>query len=370
MRIAHLVTQTRGGPVDHTVDVAAEQAALGHDVHLVSPDGQHLAAAAAAGVQVHVADMAGTRDLRGARDVAARVRSIAPDVLHAQDRRAGLVGRTLARPRGAGTVYTLHGVPDPMAYLVRGNDAVIPADRRVHVSNVVGERWLSRAPRSLVVTPCEAVAEFARDHLGIRADRVVAVPNGVAPDWAAAGTPTRAVTDDVTTVAWLGVMQPVKRVPALVAAAAQVPGVRLLLIGDGPERAAVEAAVERAGTADRVELAGFVDDPAPLLARADVLALPSGAEACPLAVLQAMASGLPVVASSVGGIPEVVRHGTDGLLVAPGDVDALRDALSTLHADPATRLTMGASARARLVDGFTVRHCADRLVEVYERVAS
>ncbi|WP_229052992.1 glycosyltransferase family 4 protein [Aeromicrobium sp. Leaf350] len=370
MRIAHLVTQTRGGPVDHTVDVAAEQVALGHDVHLVSPDGPHLAVAAAAGVHVHTASMTGTRDLRGARDVAARVRAIRPDVLHAQDRRAGLVGRTLARPRGAATVYTLHGVPDPMAHLVRGNDAVSPPDRRVHVSNAVGERWLSRVPRSIVVTPCEAVAEFARDHLGLRADRVVSVPNGVDPAWADLGSTNRLLTDDVTTVAWLGVMQPVKRVPELVAAAAAVPGVRLLLIGDGPERGAVEAAVARSGAADRIELVGFADDPAPLLARADVLALPSGAEACPLAVLQAMASGLPVVASSVGGIPEVVRHGVDGLLVAPGDAVALRDALRTMHVQPGDRRRMGESARARLLDGFTVRHCADRLLAVYEQVAA
>ncbi len=370
MRIVHLVTQTRGGPVDHAVDVAAEQAALGHDTHLVSPPGPHLAALAGRDVSVHVATMSSLRDARGARDVAARVRALAPDVLHCQDRRAGLVGRTVGRPRGAGTVYTLHGVPDPLAHLVRGNDVVAPDDRRVRATNAVGERWLSRAPRSVVVTPAEAVAEFARRHYGIRADRVVAVPNGVDPGWAVSPAPVTTAAEPSTTVVWLGVMQPVKRVPELVAAVAALPGVRLLLVGDGPERSRIEAAVADAGVADRVELTGYCDDPAPLLARADVLALPSGAEACPMAVLQGMASSLPVVASSVGGVPEVVRDGVDGLLVRPGDRVGLTAALGRLHADPAVRQQMGASARDRLVASFTVRHCAERLLDVYGRVAA
>jgi len=380
VRIVHLLTQTRGGPVDHAVDVAAEQAALGHDTHLVSPPGPHLAALAERGVDVHVATMSSLRDVRGARDVAERVRALAPDVLHLQDRRAGLVGRTLARPRGAGTVYTLHGVPDPLAHLVRGNDVVAPADRRVHLTNAIGERWLSRTPRSVVVTPAEAVAEFARAHFRIRADRVVAVPNGVAPEWAAVPVPARSsagssaevgtLDTSPTTVVWLGVMQPVKRVPDLVAAVAALPDVRLLLVGDGPERPSIEAAVAEAGIADRVELVGFQDDPAPWLARADVLALPSGAEACPMAVLQAMATGLPVVASSVGGVPEVVRDGVDGVLVRPGDREGLAAALGRLDTDPALRRQMGASARERLESSFTVRHCAERLLAVYERLAS
>ncbi len=117
--------------------------------------------------------------------------------------------------------------------------------------------------------------------------------------------------------------------------------------------------------ADRVTWLGLVDDPAPLLAEADVLALPSGAENLPLVVLQAMSSGAAVVASRVGGIPEAVRSDVDGLLVRPGDPAGLAAALRRLAADPALRDRLGAAARAAAVERFSVGTMTDRLLEVY-----
>lgn len=371
MRVVQLITQARGGPVDHAVDVAVELARLGHDSHLVGPAGDHMAATAAGGVRVHEVAIHSKTDVAGTRALARAVAGLRPDVLHCQDRRAGLAGRVLALATGTPTVYTLHGVPDPLAPLVPGNARITPASRRHRFDNLTLERLLARVPRSAVVTPCEALARYAREHVGIPAERVHAVANGVGPEWLAEPPgPTGQGEAGRARAVWLGVMQPVKRVPELVRAAAPVAGLDLVLVGDGPQWGRIEDAVTHCDVAARVELAGFRDDPAPLLRGADLMVLPSAAEACPMALLQAMACGLPVVASRVGGIPEMVRDGVDGVLVDSGDADGLTVALTALTDDPTRRRRLGANARQRVHERFTIGHCACGLLDVYEGVCA
>lgn len=367
MRIVQLYTQVRGGPVDHAFDVAAELARQGHQSHVVGPPTPRHAALAVAGVRAHVAQMPHKGDVIGATRLVRTLRALGPDVLHCQDRRAGLVGRLWGQTTNHATVYTLHGVPDALAHLVPGNSSVTPQTRRDRVGNLTGERLLGGVRRSATVTPCEALTTYARTHIGLPSDRVRTVHNGVNPTWLAPVPEPSA--DRPPTVVWVGVMQPVKRVPALVRAVAEVPGLQLVLVGDGPERARVEEAVRSAGVTDRVRLVGYQADPMPWLDAADLVALPSAAEACPMALLQGMARGLPVVASRAGGIPELVRDGHEGLLVPTGEHAALRDALSRLATDPALRTRMGAAARTRVEDDFAVEHCVSRLVDVYAGVA-
>jgi glycosyltransferase involved in cell wall biosynthesis len=369
MRVLQLITQDRGGPVDHAVEVAVELARQGHDSHLVSPPGPHLTPAVDQGVSVHVAGIDRAGDLRGAREVARVVAAVRPDVLHLQDRRAGLVGRAIACARSLPTIYTLHGVPDQLADLVPGNLPVAPARRRDRLRYLRLEGLLARTPRSAVVTPCRALASYAREHVGIAEQRVHAVPNGVGRSWlahpAATAEPDRAGPLRVT---WLGLMQPVKRVPDLVAAVDRVPGVRLRLVGDGPERPRIEAAVAASTHPDRVSFDGFRAAPAAVLADTDIVVLPSAAEACPMALLQAMALGVPVVATPVGGVPELVRDGVDGRLVTPGDVDGLARALADLTGDAGLRQQLGASARQRVRDHFAIDRTTRALVDVYQGV--
>jgi glycosyltransferase involved in cell wall biosynthesis len=367
MRVVQLITQARGGPVDHAADVAVELGRLGVDSHVVGPPGEYVDRIRDAGVRWHRAEIRDKLDLVGARHVARQVRSLAPDVVHGQDRRAGLVSRLLLRHGTDALVYTLHGVPDQLADLVPGNLRCGAPSTRDRIAYLTAERRLAQLRRSTVVAPCEALARYARDAVGIAPERVAVVPNGVAASMIAPAAPPAGVASHRTTTAlWLGLMQPVKRLPELVGAAAGVPGLRLTLVGDGPERADVERAVEAAGSRDRVHLVGYVADPAPYLAAADLLVLPSAAEACPLAVLRAMAAGLPVVASRAGGLPELVRDGVDGLLVPTGDDAALRAALAALAADPARRRRMGESARRRVTERFTVERCTRRLLDVYQ----
>jgi glycosyltransferase involved in cell wall biosynthesis len=357
----HLLTQGDGGPADHVADVAPLLAARGHDVTVVMPDGAAAARVDAAGVRRLATAVRHKTDVGGGAALVRSLRGLRPDVLHCQDRRAGLVGRTLGRGAVRGVVYTLHGVPESLGPLVPGNLAAAPVRRRDRVYYLTLERLLARTGR--VVVPSEALARYVREHVGVPAARVDMVRNGVdtarfAPDPAhSPGEPLRVV--------WLGLMVPVKRLDVLLAAVRDVPDMTLLLAGDGPLRGEVEQAARALG--GRVELPGFVRDPAPLLAGADAFVLPSAAENCPLALLQAMASGLPVVASRVGGIPEVVTDGETGLLVSPGDPVPLAAALRSLH-DPALRTSLGKAARAHAESALDLDTCVTGLERVYERV--
>ena len=122
---------------------------------------------------------------------------------------------------------------------------------------------------------------------------------------------------------WVGSMVTVKRVDLMLSALSQLPDVHLTLIGDGPLRAELEEIAGRLGIADRCRFLGHRSDVPAQLANHDVFVLSSAAENCPLALLEAMAAGCAVVASAVGGVPEIIRHGVDGLLFEPGSATAL-----------------------------------------------
>lgn len=363
MRVVQVLTQTSGGPVDHALDVARVLAARGHDSHVVGPANGRAAALAAHGVTWHVASMDHKRDVPGAADLVGRLRRLRPDVVHGQDRRAGWVVRGVAPLRRARCVYTLHGVPDGLSDLVAGNALAAPRRRRDRLLYLHGERLVTRWSGGVVVVPSQAVADYATQHARIPADRVRVVPNGVDPSsWTPSAPPTGR---GPVVVAWVGLLGAVKRVDLLLEAVERVPGVELLLAGDGPLRGEVEREVGRRGLTGRVRMLGMVDDVRPVLADADLFALTSDAENLPLALLQAMSSGLPVLATAVGGVPELVRDGVDGWLVPPGDVGATAAALVRAVGDPRRLVAMGSSARARVVGGWTLDHCVDGLLDVY-----
>jgi glycosyltransferase involved in cell wall biosynthesis len=145
--------------------------------------------------------------------------------------------------------------------------------------------------------------------------------------------------------------------------ARRLPSAHFLIAGDGPLRAAVQERIRRLRLEGRCTVAGVVAPSDHLMAAIDVLALTSRSEAAPLAVLEAMAAGKPVVATAVGDAPYQVRHGKNGL-VLPRERDHLADALIRL-ADPRTRLTLGAAGRERVARAFPLERMVERTAEVY-----
>jgi glycosyltransferase involved in cell wall biosynthesis len=155
---------------------------------------------------------------------------------------------------------------------------------------------------------------------------------------------------------------------AFAAIAGRHPGATLVMAGDG-ETEGARAAARAAGLADRVGVPGWVgrEEVARLLRGATVFALPSRIEGLPMSMLEAMAHALPVVVTPVGGIPDVVRDGVDGVLVRPDDREGLAAALDALLSDREGAARMGAAARRRMADEFELRVVAERVAEVVER---
>ncbi|WP_353473411.1 glycosyltransferase [Salipiger sp. H15] len=170
---------------------------------------------------------------------------------------------------------------------------------------------------------------------------------------------------------FVGRLAGVKGVPLLLRALASLaprhPALRLRLIGDGPERAALEAMTRDLGIAGRTEFLGYRSqaEVAEALAGADVFVLPSFAEGVPVVLMEALAAQVPVVTTRIAGVPELVEHGTSGLLVPPGDAEALAAALEVLLADPDRRRAMGAAGRARVEAEFDVTIEAAKLSALF-----
>ncbi len=146
------------------------------------------------------------------------------------------------------------------------------------------------------------------------------------------------------------------------------PRLHVLLFGQGPLRAELEARAARGGLAEIVRFVGFRDDLSRWMGGLDVLAHPADREGLGIALLQAQAAGVPVVATRAGGMPEAVQDGVTGLLVAPGDARALADALHRLLDDPALRARMGAAARSRVLERFSVDAMVEGNLAVYREV--
>jgi glycosyltransferase involved in cell wall biosynthesis len=206
---------------------------------------------------------------------------------------------------------------------------------------------------------------------GIPADRVHVIPPGV--DAARFRPPLPDLLHDIPRprAVFIGRLCAQKAVATLIMAIQQLPpNVHVVLVGDGPQRASLEALTAGLGLRDRTHFRGFVppqDVPA-VLAGADVFVLPSRYEELGSVLLEAMAAGVPIVASSTGGVPDVVRDGVTGLLVPPGDPGALASAVRAVLDDPglADRLRAGARATAHQHDSDTL---ADRVLHLYGRIA-
>lgn len=168
-------------------------------------------------------------------------------------------------------------------------------------------------------------------------------------------------------------MRPVKGIDLLLHAAKALPldgSVQYLLVGEIRDPV-VRALAKSSELSSVVHCLGYRTDATELMHACDVFAMPSRArEGLPKAIIEAMSGGVPVVAAKVGGIPEVVRHGVEGLLAEPEDVAQLAHCLSQLIQDPNLRLLMGAAAKKRIEERFTVSHSVNKLSEIYTALLS
>ncbi|MFK7894510.1 MAG: glycosyltransferase [Myxococcota bacterium] len=214
------------------------------------------------------------------------------------------------------------------------------------------------------------LAEFAVSGLRVSPDRIAVVPNGVSFDAPSRDARERiraeiGVAPERSLILAVGNLYPVKGHERLVRALSELPHAEVAIAGRGECETALRAQAESLGLTDRLHLLGVRDDIPDLLAACDVFAHPSLSEGLPLAILEAMSAGRPIVASQVGGIPEAVEHARSGLLVSPSDDDALQDALQRLTTDASKAEAFGEAARARVEAEYSTRRMVERYAALY-----
>jgi glycosyltransferase involved in cell wall biosynthesis len=146
-----------------------------------------------------------------------------------------------------------------------------------------------------------------------------------------------------------------------------VPDFRLVVVGDGPEREPLARLASQLGIEAKLTMAGFQRDTKPYYSVATLLAVPSHTEGSPNVVLEGMAAGLPVAATAVGGVPEILEDGVTGLMVSPRNPDAMAGAILRILSGPEMRLRLGAAARLRAESNFTPAAYKRSLVEFYQK---
>ncbi len=290
-------------------------------------------------------------------------RRLDPHVVHTHRYKENVLGSlAAAAARVPASVRTVHGLTERYRGLRRLRMALYT--RLDHAA--------IRARRQTVIAVSADMARVLARALGAS---VRQIPNAIALPVSASGPsatlPGARATDLVIGTAARFV--PVKALDVLLEALARVcarePRARGLLLGDGPLLPALRARAAALGLEGRVLFPGHQPEVAPYLQALDVFVLSSWSEGLPMSLLEAMAAGKPIVATAVGGVPEVVRDGREGRLVPPGAPDALADALLELTADADGRRAMGAAARARVEEGFSIAATGPQYVTLYHELA-
>lgn len=290
------------------------------------------------------------------------VREQKPVILHAWMIHANILGRIVGR---------LNRVP------------VVIISRRTQNLDGAGREWANRklsgwSDATIAVSECVRQVEIAQ----ARTDpaKVITIHNGIEAEWYRQIDSTvrdrirreLKTPNEALVIASVGRLHPVKGLAKLLVAMksvhARFPEVYLWLVGDGELRSTLEAQARQLGLDDVVVFTGTRLDVPEILTAVDIFTLASHVEGMPNAILEAMAAGLPVVATQVGGVPEIVVEGQTGLLVPPADDKVLAQALLTLIEDASLRRRLGLAGRQRVLGQFDIAVTRQKTVDLYGRL--
>ncbi len=368
-----------GGPALHVAYLTEGLAERGYDTTLVAGSlarGEDSMAfvAEARGVEVVKIDelhreISPLRDLVAVFRLARLIRAERPQILHTHTAKAGAIGRLaalVAGPDGPPIVvhtfhgHVLHGYFDPFRtgifrllerFLARTSTALIAVSPQVRDDLV-----------SLHVAPAE---KFTVVRLGIELDERVAIDDAMRAE----ARRVMGIPPGRFVVGWVGRMTGVKRTDDVVRAFATLRArdvdACLCIVGDGPDREQVERRAHELGVIRDCLFLGYQEDVARFFAVFDAFVLSSVNEGTPVVAIEALAAARPVVATRVGGVPDVVTEGVDGFLVEPGDVEALAERLERLARDPELRRAMGEAGRARMLPRYAVGRLIDDIDRLY-----
>lgn len=358
IRIVHVITRsdTVGGAQVHVAQLVDALRNQGHEASvLVGGEGPFIDFLRVRQIPVQalrhlMRPIHPWRDLRALFELRNRLQELKPDLVALHSSKAGWLGRVAARSLGYPVVFTAHG----WAF----TEGVGGLSRRVY--------RLAESLTAPLAHRIIAVSDYDRQ-LALRLriapeDRITTVHNGV-PQRAEradpAVEPCRLIMvarldhpkDQTTLVRVLGDLQHLNW--------------HLDLVGDGPKREEIAGLIHQLGLQDRVHITGYRDDVPALLARASLCVLLSQYEGLPLSILEAMRTGLPVIASDVGGVRETVQDGVNGYLIQVGDNQTLRDRLERLIGSPSLRSEFGTASYELFLREFTEEQMVTHTLAVY-----
>jgi glycosyltransferase involved in cell wall biosynthesis len=372
MRVVEVFEPPAGGVPAHVRDVAEELTARGHEIVVVGPpDARERGRIERSGVLYVPLPIIGTMlapraDAHFMRALAGVLRKVRPDIVHVHAQKAGILGRLVALRLGIPAIYT----PNSFVYRTQR----LRPRRGARVREIVNrevERMLGRRSAAIVAVANEEREAAIADRI-VGADRVHTIYNGVTCDLTIAVNPELlAFKGEHVLFGLVAALRDQKGLPTLLQALPQLHDLtdrmRFAIVGNGPMEQEVRAAVAD-GLSDFVGCFAFTEPMEAHLAALDVFVLPSYWEGLPIAALEAMCMGLPVIATAVNGTPEAVLHEQTGLIVAPHDAGALARAIRELVDDAERRASMGSAGRERVRATFNTQRMVDELEALYASV--
>ena len=382
IRVVRVIARLNmGGPALHVTYLARGLQTRGYETTLVAGDvgrGEESMAFVAEQAGVEVVPLHGlSRELSPFHDavaawrVARIIRRVRPHVVHTHTAKAGAIGRIAALLAGPGhrpvVVHTFHG------HVLRGYFGTLGT----WLFRAI-ETGLARVTDRLVAVSPEVRDELVGLHVAPRRKfSVVRLGIELEPrvrfDGDAAEVRRRhGISKEKFVVGWFGRMTAVKRTDDLLTMLA---GVRergidasLLLVGDGDDRGRLEQRAHDLGLARSCLFVGYQEDVAPWYAICDTVVLTSASEGTPVTIIEALAAGRPVVATRVGGVPDVVDEGETGFLVRANDTHAFAERLEILARDPERRTAMGGTGRQRMFERYAVERLVDDIDTLYREL--
>ncbi len=349
--VLHLIAPAHFGGAERVVlnlaesiDSARFKVVVGSFVNARFPENEFLARAQEKGIPNTVFWLRRTLDIDNIPRVVRFIRAKGAAIVHTHGYRSDIVGLIAARLSARPVVATIHGF--------------VPITSRLRLYEQCDRFALRFFDRVLPVS--DQIGQ-ALGRSGVRRDRMTTIRNAIAPAGGGhrkdpAGSFSFIKHDGDFLIGIVGRLSPEKNIPGFLEVARVLSGkydhLRFVVVGDGPDRECLEDLTMRLGLDGKVKFTGFVEEMEEVYSSLNMLLITSSTEGIPLTVLEAMKQGVPVVSTRVGGIPEVIDHGVDGLMVEPGDTGGLCRAVETLVLDSSRYMAISRNAQRKVLRDF------------------
>jgi len=359
MKIFYLITRSvNGGAQTHVLELIRGFRDQFEIILGTGEEGFLTESVRSLGVNVHVLpslmrSVNPKHDIKAVREILDIIRQYQPDLLHTHSSKAGLLGRLAGQCAGKPSVFTDHGWAFAAELPWYWKLLAVPSEK-------IASHWCSK-----IITVSEYDRALAIQYRIASVDKLVKIYLGL-PDTCNSANPRET---NLVRIVMVARFAPQKNQSLLVRALAGIDQeFELLLVGDGPTRSHVESLVYDLGLQAKVEFLGARSNIDEILKDTHIFVLSTNWESFGLTSVEAMRSGLPVIATDVGGVREVVIDGETGFLVPKGDVLAMRARLNQLICDHDLRFRMGQSGRIRYESNFTLERMLNQTLEVYQSI--